>query len=143
MNFFSYGNRVNKIFSNEKATAVFRVREIVYAIVNLLDAQKELSKEEYFFVAVAFGAFNRTKKKLRLSRDGFVGLCNDIIAHFDLIAPYYQFCGNPEVGETMRLEECDKYAFRLRARAILRRKELFGEEWMELHEEFMNEFYSF
>ena len=143
MNFFTYGNRVNRIFSNEEATAVFKVREIVYAIVNLLDAQKVLSKEEYFFVAVAFGAFSRTKKKMRLSRDGFVGLCNDIIAHFDLIAPYYQFCGNSEVGEEMRLEEWDKHVFRLRARVILRRKEIFGEEWMELHEEFMKKFYSF
>lgn len=143
MNFLTYGKRVDKIFKNERATAVFKPCEIVFAIVNLLDAKKALSEEEYFFVSVVFEVFKMAKKKLRLSQSGFVGLCNDMIAHFDLVAPYYQFCGDSKTGIMMMAEEDDKYEYRQRAKALLKRKAIFREEWMELHEEFMERFHSF
>lgn len=49
MSFFTYWFRVNKIFNDQNATAYFTPSEIVSAIVNLLDAKKSLTRDEYFF----------------------------------------------------------------------------------------------
>lgn len=142
MSIFTYGFRVNKIFKNENETAFFTPSEIVSAIVNLLDAKKSLTQDEYFFVSVVFETYRQIKRKLLLSKSGFIGLCNEIIAHLDLIAPYYKFCGDSRM-RIMMLEEDEKYEYRQRAKAILRQKAIFKEEWMKLHQEFLETFHSY
>ncbi len=142
MSIFTYGFRVNKIFNNESATAFFTPSEIVSAIVNLIDAKKSLTQEEYFFVSVVFETYRQFKRKLLLSKSGFVGLCNEIIAHLDLIAPYYKFCGDSKM-RIMMLEENEKYEYRQRAKVILKQKAIFKEEWMQLHQEFLEMFHSY
>ncbi len=142
MSIFTYGFRVNKIFKNESETALFTPREIVSAIVNLLDAKKSLTQDEYFFVSVVFETYRQIKSKLLLSKSGFIGLCNEIIAHLDLIAPYYKFCGDLRM-RIMMLEEDKKYEYRQRAKAILKQKAIFKEEWMRLHQEFLEMFHSY
>ena len=142
MSIFTYGFRVNKIFKNENETAFFTPSEIVSAIVNLLDAKKSLTRDEYFFVSVVFETYRQIKRKLLLSKSGFIGLCNEIIAHLDLIAPYYKFCGNSRM-RIMMLEEDEKYEYRQRAKAILKQKAIFKEEWMNLHQEFLEMFHSY
>ena len=142
MSIFTYGFRVNKIFNNESATAFFTPSEIVSAIVNLIDAKKSLTQEEYFFVSVVFETYRQFKRKLLLSKSGFVGLCNEIIAHLDLIAPYYKFCGDSKM-KIMMLEEDEKYEYRQRAKVILKQKAIFKEEWMQLHQEFLEMFHSY
>ena len=142
MSIFTYGFRVNKIFKNENETAFFTPSEIVSAIVNLLDAKKSLTRDEYFFVYVVFETYRQIKSKLLLSKSGFIGLCNEIIAHLDLIAPYYKFCGDSRM-RIMMLEEDEKYEYRQRAKAILRQKAIFKEEWMKLHQEFLETFHSY
>ena len=142
MSIFTYGFRVNKIFKNENETAFFTPSEIVSAIVNLLDAKKSLTRDEYFFVSVVFETYRQIKRKLLLSKSGFIGLCNEIIAHLDLIAPYYKFCGDSRM-RIMMLEEDEKYEYRQRAKAILRQKAIFKEEWMKLHQEFLETFHSY
>ncbi|MBQ8381232.1 MAG: hypothetical protein IJY18_04985 [Clostridia bacterium] len=142
MSIFTYGFRVNKIFKNENETAFFTPSEIVSAIVNLLDAKKSLTRDEYFFVSVVFETYRQIKRKLLLSKCGFIGLCNEIIAHLDLIAPYYKFCGDSRM-RIMMLEEDEKYEYRQRAKAILKQKAIFKEEWMNLHQEFLEMFHSY
>ena len=142
MSIFTYLFRVNKIFKNESKAAFFTPREIVSAIVNLLDAKKSLTQDEYFFVSVVFETYRQIKIKLLLSKSGFIGLCNEIIAHFDLIAPYYKFCGDSRM-RIMMLEEDEKYEYRKRAKAILKQKAIFKEEWMKLHQEFLEIFHSY
>ncbi len=142
MSIFTYGFRVNKIFKNESETAFFTPSEIVFAIVNLIDAKKFLTQEEYFFVSVVFETYRQFKRKLLLSKSGFVGLCNEIIAHLDLIAPYYKFCGDSRMKIVM-LEENEKYEYRQRAKVILKQKAIFKEEWMQLHQEFLEMFHSY
>ena len=142
MSIFTYGFRVNKIFKNENETAFFTPSEIVSAIVNLLDAKKTLTRDEYFFVSVVFETYRQIKRKLLLSKSGFIGLCNEIIAHLDLIAPYYKFCGDSRM-RIMMLEEDEKYEYRQRAKAILKQKAIFKEEWMNLHQEFLEMFHSY
>lgn len=142
MSIFTYGFRVNKIFKNENETAFFTPSEIVSAIVNLLDAKKSLTRDEYFFVSVVFETYRQMKRKLLLSKSGFIGLCNEIIAHLDLIAPYYKFCGDSRM-RIMMLEEDEKYEYRQRAKAILKQKAIFKEEWMKLHQGFLEIFHSY
>lgn len=142
MSIFTYGFRVNKIFKNENETAFFTPSEIVSAIVNLLDAKKSLTRDEYFFVSVVFETYRQIKRQLLLSKSGFIGLCNEIIAHLDLIAPYYKFCGDSRM-RIMMLEEDEKYEYRQRAKAILKQKAIFKEEWMNLHQEFLEMFHSY
>ena len=142
MSIFTYGFRVNKIFKNESEAAFFTPSEIVYSIVNLLDAKKSLTQDEYFFVSVVVETYRQIKTKLLLSKSGFIGLCNEIIAHLDLIAPYYKFCGDSRM-RIMMLEEDEKYEYRQRAKAILKQKAIFKEEWMKLHQEFLEIFHSY
>ena len=142
MSIFTYGFRVNKIFKNENETAFFTPSEIVSAIVNLIDAKKSLTRDEYFFVSVVFETYKQIKRKLLLSKSGFIKLCNEIIAHLDLIAPYYKFCGDSRM-RIMMLEEDEKYEYRQRAKAILKQKAIFKEEWMNLHQEFLEMFHSY
>lgn len=140
MSIFTYGFRLKKIFKNESATAFFTPSEIVSALVNLLDAKKSLTQEEYFFVSVVFEAHRQIKRKLLLSQSGFLGLCNEIITHLDLIAPYYKFCGDPKM-QIMIPEENEKYEYRQRAKVILKQKAVFGKEWMQLHQDFLEKFH--
>ena len=142
MSIFTYGFRVNKIFKNENETAFFTPSEIVSAIVNLFDAKKSLTRDEYFFVSLVFETYRQIKRKLLLSKSGFIGLCNEIIAHLDLIAPYYKNCGDSRM-RIMMLEEDEKYEYRQRAKAILKQKAIFKEEWMNLHQEFLEMFHSY
>ena len=142
MSIFTYVFRVNKIFKNESEAAFFTPSEIVYSIVNLLDAKKSLTQDEYFFVSVVVETYRQIKTKLLLSKSGFIGLCNEIIAHLDLIAPYYKFCGDSRM-RIMMLEEDEKYEYRQRAKAILKQKAIFKEEWMNLHQEFLEMFHSY
>ena len=142
MSIFTYGFRVSKILKNESATAFFSPSEIVSSIVNLLDARRNLTSDEYFHVSVVFETYRQIKEKLLLSKSGFVGLCNEIIAHLDLIAPYYKFCGTSKMNILM-LEEDEKYEYRRRAKTILNERGIFKEEWMDLHQEFLEEFHSY
>lgn len=95
-----------------------------------------------FFVSVVFETYRQMNKKTLLSKRGFVGLCNEIIAHFDLIAPYYKFCGDSKMRVLM-LEEDAKHQYRERAKLILQQKAIFKEGWMKLHQEFLEEFYRY
>ena len=115
-------------------------KEIVSAIVNLRDAKKVLTPDEYFFVEVVFEVYRQLNHEVRLDKNGFLGLVNEIIAHFDLIAPYYKFCGDSRMVLMMLLED-EKQIYRQRAKAILEKKAIFREEWMELHQEFLDRFY--
>ncbi len=142
MSIFTYGIRVNKIFSNENATAYFTPSEIVSAIVNLIDAKRCLTSDEYFFVSVIFETYRQNKRKLLLSKIGFMGLCSEIIAHLDLVAPYYKFCGDAKM-RIMMLEENEKIAYRQQAKKILYENAIFKDEWMKLHQLFLDEFHSY
>lgn len=138
----TYISRVNKIFNNRGAKEYFSPREIVLAVVNLLDAKRYLGKKEYFFVSVIYRAYGSLTDELYLSKEGFMDLANEIIAHFDLIAPYYKFCGDSRTMLIMALQEDDKYNYRLLAKELLNERAILGEEWMKLHEKFLKKFHS-
>ena len=138
-NFFTYGARVSNIVQNEGATEYFTPSEIVCTMVNLVDAKQCLTEEEYFYVCVVFEMYRRQKKKLLLDGEGFVKLFGDIVAHFDLIAPYYKFCGDSSM-DTLKGYEEEKSELRRRAKLLLDKKAIFQKEWMDLHEEYLSSY---
>lgn len=122
-------------------TAFFTPTEIVSAIINLWDAKQKLNSEEYFYVNVIYETYRLLKNEVCLDYFGFLGLCNEIIAHFDLVAPYYKFCGSNNLQMEV-FRESLKSPYRKKAIELLNQKLLFRDEWMSLHKEFMEKFYS-
>lgn len=94
INVGTYSLRVKKLSVNPKATAYFSPNEIVCAIVNMPQAKKVLSVEDYSYVYQVFSEFLHSTEKLLLNREKFIYLSTEMIAHFDLIAPYYAYNGN-------------------------------------------------
>lgn len=119
--------------------AYFSVKEISNAIVNLLEAQRVLSKEDYNYVRMLYASFSANEKRELLNQNGFLCLCAKICSQYDLIGEYYRFCGGCPFGECEDEEE--KAAYRWKAKEILRTKGLFSAEWGELQEEFEDQFY--
>ena len=141
MGIFSYIHKVKKIQKKSGATANFTIAEIASAIVNLWDAKQRLTPQEYFYISFIYETYKMMNRKLCLDCLGFLGVCDEIIAHFDLVAPYYKYCGNNKL-QAERFIDSEKFEYRNRAKKLLEDKKLFSEEWMTLHKEFMEEFYS-
>lgn len=141
MGIFGFIHRAKKIQKYLGSTEKFTSAEIVNAIVNLWDAKKRLDAEEYFYVSVIYETYSRIKTEIQLDYLGYLGLSNEIIAHFDLVAPYYKYCGNNKLVNAYFIDN-QKLPYRKVAKKLLEEKKLFKEEWMSLHEEFMKEFYS-
>ena len=98
-----------------------------------------MTPKEYFYVSVVFDKFNNSKNKLLLNQESFLDLCNDIIAHFDLIAPYHMFCGNQNL-QVEQQTEIYKVRYRQQAKILLNDGKIFQEEWIQLHQKFIEEF---
>ena len=141
MGIFGYIHKVNKIQKKIGATAYFTPAEIVSGRINLWDAKQKLTPQEYFYVSVIYETYKMVKKELCLDYFGFLGVCDEIVAHFDLVAPYYKYCGNDQL-QIARLLDDKKLEYRIRAAKLLDDELLFREEWMALHKEFMEKFYS-
>ncbi|MBO5480812.1 MAG: hypothetical protein J6A63_06470 [Clostridia bacterium] len=133
--------KVQRIKNNPGKIECFTVHEIVAGLVNLLEAKENLSSQEYAYVLQIYESYKRTDKEIFLDNMAFFGLSIDIISSFDLVAPYYMFCGQDDT-EFMREKEDEKYDYRLRALQLLEKQPNdFKEQWNTLHEEFMYKFY--
>jgi len=99
-----------------------------------------LSEEDFQNVMTLFRVFQETDRTLHMDRERYLCFCTDMMAHFDLIAPYYLFCGNKDMEIAAFLEE-EKEPYRRKAKWLLRRNQLFQEEWIELHSDFKSSFY--
>ncbi len=142
MSIIRYIRKLKKIEKNPYAEEYFCPAEIIGTMVNLIDAKKSLSRDEFVSVNTVFQIFKGFKKQILLNGEGYLRLCDNIIAHFDLIAPYYKFCGNRKYGSLSRIFDGKKSQYRKTAKKLIEERKLFAEEWMELHESFLAEFYS-
>ena len=91
-------------------------------------------------MTVVFDYYEKLKNKMPLNQKSYLSLCNEIIAHFDLIAPYYKFCGNQNM-QVEKIVEGYKTEYRQRAKILIKEKKIFKEEWVTLHNEFLQKFY--
>ncbi|MBE6701992.1 MAG: hypothetical protein E7585_01075 [Ruminococcaceae bacterium] len=138
--FNKFSRKMIKIMSDPNKFANFSSFEIVCSIVNLLDASQKLSEEDFDNVYLLYRLFQRTDKQLRMDYDTYLLFCDDIIAHFDLLAPYHLFCGNDELNFAVLVED-EKKTYREKAKQLLYMGKLFQSEWMILHKEFKSAFY--
>lgn len=141
MGIFSYAHKVNKLQKDVGATAFFTPAEIASGIINLREAKQRLSMQEYYYVSVIYETYRTINEKICLDYLGFLGVCNEIIANFDLVAPYYKYCGNDQLQFAKFIDEA-KIEYRNKAKELLENKQLFNEAWMNLHKEFVEKFYS-
>lgn len=141
MGILTYVSRVKKIYANENVSEYFTPKELIMATVNLLDAKKFLSSYEYYYVATVFDTYKKMTFKIKLNKKEFLHTCFGIMAHLDLIAPYYKISGDKNMFISFLVEE-DKQPYREKAKQLLMNDMLFSDEWMALHSEFMKEFYS-
>ena len=137
VNIFQYIHKLEKIQKKPGATAFFTPAEIISGLVNLSEAKQKLSEFEYFYILVVYKVY----KRMCLDYFGFLGLCFDLIAHFDMVAPFYQYCGNDALQLEKSLED-EKSSYRAKAKKLLEEKLIFSKQWMELHEEFLKKFYA-
>lgn len=140
MGIFNYIRKVKKIQKNIGSIAVFTPSEMVFGMVNLLQAKQKLTAQEYFYISVIYEAYRMIKEEVCLDYFGYLGLCSDIVANFDLVAPYYKFCGSNQL-QIASFIDAAKMGYRNKAKMLLEEKKLFTEEWSELHDEFMEKFY--
>ena len=111
--------------------------------INLRDAQNRLEPLEYAAVAKTFDTLRTHTQRVPVDYENYAKMRNDIIAYFDLIAPFYKFCGNDRFGAIEAALESKKRPYRIRAKMLMgEATESNLEEFYELHEEFVNEFYS-
>lgn len=138
----TYGFKVNKLVKDKNATACFTAREIVFSVVNLMEAKSSLTREEYYLISLIFEKYSQDKEKRILTQKEFIDLSNEIIGHFDLVAPYYKFGGirNQSVLMYMKFVDNRKSEYRHEAMRILNNSGLFSKEWIKLHKEFVTRF---
>lgn len=87
---------VQKIYGGEKAK--LSISQITGLLVNLMDAQKNLSALEFEQLYAVFNQLRKDKKKTLMNYSVYLHTAVDIIKQFDLIAPYELYCGG-ESGE--------------------------------------------
>ena len=99
MGFFSDAKAVFDVqrIKTGKGTAKLSISQIVNLLINLPDAQKKLSADEFNQVYILFKEMRKCKTKLLLNMDGYVDTAIKIIKEFDKIAPYEKYSGGNEI----------------------------------------------
>lgn len=136
----SYKTKIKKIETTDGA-AYFTPAEIVSEVVSLDNARKSLADEEYLCISKIYEAYSKMTREIYLDRYAFLGVCNEIIAHFDLIAPPLMFCKDKR-HTAISPERDEKLPYREKARSLIGCEKIFSEEWIALLVAFMNEFYA-
>ena len=79
--------------------AKLSISQITNLIINLMDAKKNLSKNEYVEVEELFHKLRKNNKKIEMDIEKYVSTVVDIIREFDVIAPYEKYSGLNETKE--------------------------------------------
>lgn len=78
-------------------TAKLSISQITGLIVNLPDAQKNLSPREFNEVYNFFRRLRTCKTKIKMDIDGYLKQAIEIVKRFDAIAPYQKYSGGNEL----------------------------------------------
>lgn len=135
-----YSCKLKRIKNDPNASASFSPAEIASHVVDFKKAKQTLSPEDYLYFGFIKNGYAKLADKLALSYIEYLTVRNEIVANFDLVAPYTLFCGE---GEGNRLPDDDrKSSYRIEARKLIDADLLFKKEWLTLLNDFMNEFYA-
>jgi hypothetical protein len=72
------------------------IAQIVDMIINLYDASKNLSRQQYNDVYNMYMAHKQCKNKMLIDLDEYYNIASEIIQRFNAIAPYEKYCGVEE-----------------------------------------------
>lgn len=137
---YAYMRKVEDIMNSPSATAYFTPKEIVYGIVNLIDARNALTPEEYELVNRIFNKYSSINKRTLFHHDEFISYTKRMIAEFDLVAPYYKYSGNFDM-QFEKMIDFLKADFRTKARKLIDENNIFSVEWKQLCDNFYEIFY--
>ena len=140
MGYFGYLKSIRTVTNDKNARAYFTASDVVNSTVDLWNARMNLSAYEYNGVNCAFQYFKSLKEKEYLNFEEFLTFRLKIVAHFDLIAPFYKFCGNSALIP-LRTLEYPKDEYREEAQFLIDQGDIFSDEWYELHKRFYEKFY--
>lgn len=84
------------------------ISQITQIIVNLPDANQNLSQEQFDSVLRLYKHLRLCKSKALMDMDGYLDTATHIVRLFDSIAPYEKYSGNDESETVLMLEEMRK-----------------------------------
>jgi len=79
--------------------------QIVNAIINLSDAKKNLSQEQYKNVYMLYREYRKCNTKLQLTMNGYLNIAIKLIKSFDRIAPYEKYSGGNELEFSFMMQD--------------------------------------
>ncbi|MFR7758307.1 MAG: hypothetical protein ACLU3G_04335 [Christensenellales bacterium] len=79
------------------ATALLTISQITGLLINLPDAEKNLSKEEFNRIYALFEEMRKCNTKMQMNIDLYLDTAVKIIKEFDKIAPYEKYSGGNEI----------------------------------------------
>lgn len=85
--------------------AKLSISQVTSLIINLPDAQKNLSKEEYNGVYSLFRQMEKCTTKMPMNMDLYLDTAVKIIKQFDEIAPYEKYSGGNEIEFSFLMAE--------------------------------------
>lgn len=86
-------------------TAELSISQITGLLINLIDANKKLSKEKYNEIFKLYSELRTCKTKMKMDLNGYYETAVDIIKKFDKIAPYEKYSGGNEVEFKFLMDE--------------------------------------
>lgn len=89
-------------------TASLSISQITNLLVNLPDAQKNLTHEDFRKVYSLYHELRKCKIKMQIDIDGYYDTAIQIIKRFDAIAPYEKYSGGNELEYSFMMEELRK-----------------------------------
>ena len=81
------------------------ISQIVNIIINLLDAKKNLSQEQYKNVHMLYNEYRKCNTKLQLTMNGYLNIAIKLIKSFDRIAPYEKYSGGNELEFSFMMQD--------------------------------------
>lgn len=106
---------------NLGGSAYLSPKQIVGGRVNLMDARRFLTAQDFTLVMRVFDEISKYKKKEFLQNfTAYAEMAMQIIAHFDILVPYYLISGDAMFRNTTNaIEEQEKETYRKKAREYL------------------------
>ncbi len=94
---------VQRIKSGGKAK--LSIAQITNMIVNMPDAQKNLSDIQFKAVYALYKELRECDTKMEMDINGYYATCIDIIKQFDVFAPYEKYSGGNELETSFLMSQ--------------------------------------
>lgn len=109
MEFFSNLKAIKEMTNlRNGGTATLSISQITNFIINLSDAQKNLSKTQYSAIYSLYKEMSKCKTKIEMDMNEYLKTAINIIEKFDALAPYEKYSGGNEMEYSFLMDELRK-----------------------------------